>query len=106
MSGRVPIIYRGFWDVPRIFLARHGGDLDLFDCAFDEALDEYPDEYKVFLLPNLKDEDLPDDWTILQDKALQYLGEVPVNRVQFDATRRQSIDAAVFRDVAARRDPG
>ena len=36
------IQYRDFYDVPRIFVADYQGRLYLFDCPFDEALDDYP----------------------------------------------------------------
>ena len=100
MSQRIPIIYRGFWDVPRIFLARHGGQTFLFDCAFDEKLDDYPDSYKVFLMPELQDDELPHDWTTLLPRALSYLGEVAVNAVQFDPSNRKEIDAAILQQLA------
>jgi hypothetical protein len=93
MSQRVPIKYRGFWDVPRIFLAYYEGQTFLFDCAFDEELDDYPETYKVFLMPNLRDDELPTDWTTLPQRALRYLGDLPVSQVSFDPTRRQTIDS-------------
>lgn len=96
MSQRVPIAYRGFWDVPRIFLVRHKGQTFLFDCAFDEELDDYPDTYKVFLLPNLPDEELPSDWTTLRHRALSYVGNLPVKGVSFDPTKRQTIDSRLL----------
>lgn len=106
MSERAPIRYRDFWDVPRIFLARYRGHTFLFDCAFDEALDDYPDSYKVFLLPPLKDEELPKDWTILPARATGYLGEVPLGRVLFDPSRRQSIDSGILDELIARKVAG
>lgn len=91
-----PIQYRGFWDVPRIFLVRHSARLFLFDCPFDEAVEDYPDEYTVYELPFDADADLPKDWTELPARAVARLSEVPVSAVRFDPTRRQAIDAAVL----------
>jgi hypothetical protein len=99
MSNRVAIKYMGFWDVPRIFIARHGGQTFLFDCAFDEGLDDYPDTFKVYLLPDVPDHELPRDWTTLVDRAARYLGEVPVKRVLFDPTKRQSIDSMILDEI-------
>lgn len=96
MSQRVPIQYRGFWDVPRIFLARYEGLTFLFDCAFDEKLDDYPETYKVFLLPELREDELPRDWTILPQRALHFLGNIPVSQVSFDPTKRQTIDSQLL----------
>ena len=92
----VPIQYRGFSDVPRIFLARHRGRLFLFDCAFDDALEDYPDDFRAYELPIDADADLPKDWTTLAQRAIRTLGTVPVAAVAFDPSRRQSIDAAVL----------
>ncbi len=91
-----PIHYRGFWDVPRILLARHRGRLFLFDCPFDVELDDYPDEYAVYELPHGADAELPTDWTTLVGRAVAKLGEVAVSAVRFDPTRREAIDAAVL----------
>jgi hypothetical protein len=97
-----PIKYRGFWDVPRIFLTRYKGQLFLFDCAFDEQLEDYPDTYEVFLLPDIRDDEWPQDWTTLQAKAIRSLGSVPVSRIQFDATKRQSIETSILEEITAR----
>jgi hypothetical protein len=99
MSQRVPIQYRGFWDVPRIFLARYQGRTFLFDCPFDEQLDDYPDTYGVFLLPDLQEEELPKDWTCLRQRAVDCLGNIPVSRVTFDPTKRQSIDSGLLDEI-------
>lgn len=101
--SRVAIQYRGFWDVPRIFLAVFEHRTFLFDCAFNEELDDYPDSYKVFLLPELKEEDLPVDWTTLQNRALAYLGEVPLEQVHFDPSKRQSIDTALLEELGSKK---
>jgi hypothetical protein len=106
MSQRTPIKYLGFHDVPRNFIVRYHGQTLLFDCPFDEDLDDYPDQYKVFVLPTLKDEELPKDWTILPELAIAYLGETPIERVLFDQTKRQSIDSAILDELIARRAAG
>lgn len=100
MTEWVPIRYRGYWDVPRIFLVRFGGTLYLFDCPFSEALDDYPDVYSVFTLPDLPDDEIPDDWTTLPARATRLVGEVPVAAIRFDPTRRQAIGAEVFDTLA------
>lgn len=96
MPNWTPIQYRGFWDVPRIFLVAARDQLFLFDCAFNEELDDYPDEYQVFELLRGADDPLPQDWTTLADRATARLGTVPVSDVMFDPTRRQAIDASVL----------
>jgi hypothetical protein len=101
MNNWAPIKYMGFWDVPLIILIPYKQELFLFDCAFDEALDDYSDSYKVYTLPDLKVEELPADWTKLHLRANRYLGEVPVSKVQFDPTRRRAIDTTVLDELAA-----
>jgi hypothetical protein len=102
MSSRARIQYRGYWDFPRIFLTQYEGRTFLFDCVFDQDLDDYPEVFRVFLMPDLRDEELPKDWTTLEAKAIRYIGEVPTSRVQFDETRRQSIDAGILEELSAR----
>lgn len=96
MTQMLPIRYRGFWDVPRIFLARHANRLYLFDCPFSEQLDDYPDDFTVYLLPEIPDAAIPTDWTTLPERAVQKVGEVPVSAVRFDPTKRAAISADVF----------
>jgi hypothetical protein len=93
------ISYRGFHDVPRIFVTRHHGQMYLFDCAFDEQIDDYPEQYQVFLMPELADADLPKDWTTLSARALRHLGPIPIADVQFDPSRRAQVDVSIIDDL-------
>lgn len=43
----IPIQYRDFYDIPRIFVMHHLGDTFVFDCPFDDDADEYPEYYVV-----------------------------------------------------------
>lgn len=97
----VPINYREFWDVPRIFFVEDDGQLYLFDCRFDEAIEDYPDEYRVYLMPHLGAEELAGSWAKVDRKAIRQLGTVPVARVKFDPTKREQIDAAILDEFAA-----
>lgn|SRR5438046_1164081 len=99
MSDRLTIQYRDFYDVPRIFLVNHRGTLYLFDCPFDQDLDEYPDIYRVFVLPSDPCSDLSGSWDDLASRATAYLGEVPVKSVQFDSTRRREIETDVIDEL-------
>jgi hypothetical protein len=96
MPTMAPITYREFYDVPRIFLVRYRGSLLLFDGLFDDALDEYPDEYKVYVLPELSQQELSGSWTSLSEKAVRYMGTVPVGAVKFDSTLRREIDTGIL----------
>lgn len=96
MSIATPINYREFWDVPRIFFAEHRGQLFLFDCRFDEAVEDYPESYQVFLMPRLTDLEYAGSWADLWRKAVRKVADVPVAAVRFDPTRRKAIGAEVF----------
>jgi hypothetical protein len=98
----VPIQYRGFWDVPRIFLARHRGRLFLFESRYDEEVEEHADSFTVYELPIDSDAELPKDWTTLSERALKELGQISVEDVQFDPSKRQAVDAGVFQRFSSK----
>ncbi len=102
MGRWAPIRYMGFWDVPLIFVVPYKQELFLFDCPFDDVVEDYADSYKVYSSPpdfNLDAE--PRDWTKLHLKATRYVGEVPIPRVRFDETTRRKIDTAVLDELTA-----
>ena len=90
------IRYRDFHDVPRVFVVERGRDLLLFDCAFDEALDDYGDTFVVSILRDdvrhIVDEP---SWSDLGNFA-DRIGSVPVRLVAFDETKRRAIRTSVF----------
>ena len=93
----VKILYNGFYDAPLAFVTSHENTQYLFWRGFfDEQLDDYPNHYKVFVLPNLSEEQINESWISLPDKAIGYLGKVSMSRVAFDPTRRESIDTHTF----------
>ncbi len=96
MTNWLPIRYRDFWDVPRIFLVRLEVQLILFDCRFDDEKEDYPDRYQVYLLPALTDNDLAGSWETLPERASHHVAEVAVSEVRFDPTGRQSIDGSIL----------
>ena len=102
MKGMIPIRYLGFWDVPRNFLVRHAGDLYLFDCPFNDDIDDYPESYAVYVLPEMTRDEIDEDWAGLPGKALRKVGVVPIAAVRFDPTKRLEIGAEVFDLLAAK----
>ena len=98
----VPIRYRDFFDVPRIFIATYEGTRYLFDCPFDDELDEYLDCYRVYVLPETLEDELKGSWERLPEHAERLLGTVPVAEVQFDPTKRQYINPSVIEPLRAR----
>jgi hypothetical protein len=101
MNKWIPIQYRDFWDIPRIFLAPFRGMFVLFDCVFDEKTEDYPDKYKVYTIPQFSDEELTGSWDHLSLKAQRFLGEIPVSQVCFDSSKRREIDSRVLEELFA-----
>jgi len=95
------ISYRDFYDVPRIFIATHDGKLYLFDCPFNDELDDYLDRYRVYRLPAISEDELQGTWGRLPERAVSLLGEIPVSAVQFDITKRNSINTALLDELIA-----
>ena len=103
MGERATITYRDFYDVPRMFLVSYDGDRFLFDCRFDDELDDYPDTYRVFLMPSDGKLDLEGSWEHLPDVATKYLGEARVSAINFDESRRCTIGIEVLKDLVKRK---
>lgn len=96
MSDWARIVYREFYDVPRIFLAKYASRTFLFDGLYDPTIEEYPDDYTVYLMPDLSEEELRGDWTNFHARSEKALGKVSVSKVVFDETRRMAIDTGVL----------
>jgi len=103
--GWATIRYRDFYDLPRIFIASYNGKQYLFDCPFDDELDDYPDSYRVYQLPTLSEEALQGSWEHLPELAALFVGVIPVAAVQFDPTKRERINTAIFRELLAQPEP-
>ena len=95
------ILYREFYDFPRLFIVVVAGNPYLFDGSFSEELDEYPDHFEVYRLPPMSHADLRGSWAGLPARAVAHLGRVPTGGVEFDSTRRKRIDAEVLRRLNA-----
>jgi hypothetical protein len=109
MTRMAAIYYRDFWDVPRIFYFTDRGQTYLFDCPFDESVEDYPDEYRVYLMPDLTEADVAGSWAELPRKARAGVGRLPLSAVRFDPTNRQFVDASILDTLAvptAARAPG
>ncbi|HYR12146.1 MAG TPA: hypothetical protein VEQ60_30450 [Longimicrobium sp.] len=92
----IPIRYRDFYDIPRAFVIQRGAETLLFDCPFDDELDDYPEHYTVIRLePGAAATLDQSSWHGLAGRGL-LLGTVPTRQVRFDPTRRTAVDAAVL----------
>jgi hypothetical protein len=97
----LPIQYRGFYDVPLSILVEYRGFAWLLDLRFDDILDEYADQYSLYRLEGdtrRYRDDPKSDWTSLPSCGVR-IGSVPVARVRFDSTRRQSVHSDLFNHV-------
>ena len=92
----VKIIYSGFYDAPLAFVAGYKGTQYLFWRVFDDELDDYPQEYEVFVLPDLSEAEVKESWAYLPKKAKTYLGKIVMSKIVFDPTKRLSIKSSVF----------
>lgn len=101
MPERLEIQYRDFYDIPRMFIVAANGDQLLFDGSFDEELDDYPDAYRVYRLPELEPGALSGSWAALPSRATRFLGTIPTAAVRFDPTRRQFVDVGVLAGLTA-----
>ena len=95
----LPIRYRDFYDIPRAVVLEYEGDVYFLDCPFDCAIDDYGEGFSVYrlsssVLPNLENI----DWSSLSKEG-EYLGTVPINRVEFDNTKRRHIDSGVIEEL-------
>lgn len=108
-SEMIPIYYDGFWDVPMAFLTILDEKIYLFDRGgFDEELDDYPPNYKIFLVKDVSLEDAfePRDASVTMAVKIssyvlhgehEFIGEVEVDGVCFDETRRKFFDSRILK---------
>jgi len=80
-----------------IYLRWHGVDL-LFDCPFDEGLDDYSPDYKILRLPGPPP---VEGWWMPIINAGVEVGRMPVASVRFDETRREFIERSSVEPVLA-----
>lgn len=90
------ISYRDFHDIPRAVVVDWRGVLYLLDCLFDYDADEYESTYTVYTLPDELRETVEQiSWTDLCHRG-QRVGELATSDVEFDTTRRRSLNPKIF----------
>ncbi len=98
----IPFRYGGFWDVPRYILLRYRERTLLLQSPFDDSMDEYPNVYSVYQVPDaISQSVLGGDWTLLEGAELRFVGEVPISTVAFDPTKRQTLDSSCLEHLFA-----
>jgi hypothetical protein len=95
-GARRRIKYFSFWDVPRTFAFEYSGKVYMLTSEFDDALDEYPDDYEVFVVSDVGDLSMVSDWKSLEPMPKTSVGRVPIASVQFDESRRKYVDGSVL----------
>ncbi len=96
----VPFKYVDFYDVPRCIAFRYRGTLFLLQSAFDYALDDYPDVYTVFVLPDsVKDSLEVSSWDFLENTPMDCVGHIQISSVEFDPSKRKELDPSCLDDV-------
>lgn len=93
----LPIRYRDFYDVPRMFVVESQSKVFLFDCAFDVQTDDYPTRYIVYQLQadSIESVHMNDDWRALPKKGIR-VGTVDLEDLKFDVTNRKFVDRNIF----------
>jgi hypothetical protein len=95
-GARRRIKYFSFWDVPRTFAFEYSGKVYMLTSEFDDALDEYPDDYEVFVVSDVGDLSMVSDWKSLEPMPKTSVGRVPIASVRFDESRRKYVDGSVL----------
>jgi len=91
----IPFRYGGFWDVPRYMLLRYRQKALLLQSPFDDRMDEYPNVYFVYQMPDaIAESVLGGDWALLEGAELHLIGEIPISTVTFDPTKRRTLDSS------------
>jgi len=97
MSLMIPFRYVDFYDVPRTLILRIHDRWLLLQSAFDEELDDYEKEYSVYYLPDsFKPPEDSSSWEFIEELKLECIGKVPVDSIQFDNTKRKTLDTATL----------
>jgi hypothetical protein len=97
-NAMIPFHYFAYWDVPRVILVFHRGQLFLLDSGFKDELDDFDDCYDVYLMPeDLPRDRLPGTGERLATHATRNLGRIPVKDVTFDDFRgRNELDPEIL----------
>jgi hypothetical protein len=93
----LPIKYRDFYDIPRMFVVENCGKVFLFDCAFDVQVDDYPTKYVIYQLraDSIESVNVNDDWRALPEQGTR-VSTVDLEELKFDPTKRQFVDGSIF----------
>jgi hypothetical protein len=95
MAEMTPFKYGGFWDVPRCIVLRHRKRWLLLHSPFDEEMDEYPDFYSAYALPESVADSIEEgSWDFMNVTPMTCIGQIPIEEVFFDPSKRKALDAS------------
>ena len=89
------VAYGNFHDVPRsIMVLDHDMAFWIFDSNFDDAIDDYPEQLKVYRIGH--DAAAARDAFRVRDangdiQGFDLIGSIALNRIEFDQTRQNAI---------------
>jgi hypothetical protein len=95
------IKYFSFWDVPRTFAFERGGKVYVLTSEFDDDLDDYPDDYEIFVVSGIENLSVVSDWQSIEPLPKTPVGRAPVGSVRFDESLRKYVDGS-FMDTIRR----
>ncbi len=94
-----PIKYFSFWGVPRTFAFEQGGKVYVLSSEFDDDLDEYPDDYEVFIVSGITNLSAISDWKSIEPLPRTRVGKVPVAGVSFDESHGKFVDGSFLDSI-------
>jgi hypothetical protein len=102
MTKMTSFQYVEFYDVPRCIALRYRDTLFLLQSAFDEKLDDYPSSYSIYTLPDsVKDSLLRGSWEFLSTTEMNCIGQIRIDQVVFDPSKRKELDASILDSFVA-----
>lgn len=105
MAEMTPFRYGGFYDVPRCLSFRYLGIRLLLQSAFDDDVDEYPSDYSIYVVPESTDDSQPIcNPEFLNKTPMACIGTIAIDRVTFDPSKREAVDASIFDELIAGRE--
>jgi hypothetical protein len=105
MAEMTPFKWGWFDDVPRCISLRYKGKGFVLQSRFDDDLEEYPDEYSVYVVPELTDDSQPVCTPeFLSNTPMACIGQIAINQVVFDPSKRKELDASCLDHLLADQD--
>ena len=96
---KIRFTYGGFYDVPRTIFCQVNGKEILLQSGFDDVLDDYEPEYRVYLLPAKREPGSTFSWDAFPLSEAVCLGTIPVASIEFDSSKRAELESEPLLDM-------